>query len=509
MPDLNNKIKSLDEAIPVIDRLRSKKKKIVLAHGVFDLLHYGHMNYLKQAKELGDILVVSVVVDKYVKKGPNRPVFVEKIRLDSVAFLESVDFVVPCHDYGPWQIIKAIKPDVYAKGDDSVAQLKMSGSGLNKDKEIVESIGGALKFTHSLPVHSTELLRNYFTNFSPEVESFLSSFKKKYPISEVLTRLENLKKMKVLIIGEAIIDEYRYVTPLGKANKSVVISAQYLGKEEFAGGALACANHVAGLCQKVDLVTYLGEKNSKEGFIRNHLKPNIQPTFFYCPGQPTIIKRRFVDPAYYSKLFEECIFDRNYLPQEVEQKIEAFLKKEIRKYDLVIVVDYGHGFLSQNLIKAIHRNAKFLAVNAQTNSGNAGFNYVIKYPRIDYACLDEIEIRLATHDNLSDIREVSSFLAKKLGTKKMVVTLGHRGALGYENGNGFKNVPSFAQKVTDPIGAGDAFLAISSPAAAAGFPIELVSFIGSVAASIAVGILGNKFPVERDELFRHISYLLE
>ena len=524
MPDLASKIKSLEEIVPIVSRLKSKKKKIVLGHGGFDLLHYGHMYYLQQAKKLGDVLVVSVVTDKFIKKGPNRPVFNEKVRSKSLAFLECVDYIVPCENIGPWEIMRKIKPHFYVKGEDTLSQLEKSDSGLNKDKKLIESLGGKLCFTKSLPFHSTDILRNYFGSFSPEVNSFLASFKRKYTVPEVLSRLESLKDMKVLVIGETIIDEYRYVTPLGKPTKANIISAHYLNKEEFAGGVLACANHVAGLCGKVDVVTYLGEQDSKEKFVRAHLKPNVQPFFFLCPGQPTIIKRRFVDPAYYSKFFEEYVFDRNFLPAKVEQKIIDHLKKTIAGYNLVIVIDYGHGFLSADLIKLICQKAKFLAVNTQTNSGNAGFNYISKYPRVNYACLDEIEARLATQDSVSEIERVMLSLSQKVNAEKLVVTAGHRGSISYDNGrnsggnnsrprhnNGpaFKKIPALAYKVTDPIGAGDAFLAISAPCAAANFPIELVSFIGNVAGSIAVGIVGNKSAVERDELFRHISYLLE
>lgn len=523
MSHIARKIKSLDEAVQIVKKLKSANKKVVLGHGVFDLLHYGHINYLIQAKGLGDTLVVSVVVDRFVKKGPGRPVFNEKIRARSLAALECVDYVVPCNNYGPWDIITALRPDAYAKGDDSIGQLANPSSGLNKDKKLIESVGGELCFTKSLPFHSTDILRNSFNTFDSETEQFLREFKKKHPVPDVLAKLESLKNMRVLVIGETIIDEYRFVSPLNKANKAHIISAQYLKKEEFAGGALACANHVAGFCKKVDLVTYLGAQNSRVQFVKAHLKPNIKPFFFFCPGQPTIVKRRFVDQTYYTKLFEECILDKNYLPRAVEQKIETHLKNSVGNYDLVIVTDYGHGFLSKKLIDIISKKARFLSVNTQTNSGNSGFNYITKYPQAHYVCIDEAEARLATQDNFGDMENILKTLVSRLGVRKAIITVGHRGSIGYErnltrgknrektqrNGSSIKAVPSFAFKVTDPVGAGDAFMAVSSPCAAAGFPIELVSFVGNVAGSIALSILGNKSSVERDELFRHINHLLE
>lgn len=509
MKDHNHKVKTLAELKPVIQKLKAAKKKIVLGHGVFDLLHYGHIHYLQQAKKLGDVLIVSMVVDKFVQKGPNRPVFHEEIRARSLAAIAVVDFVVPCEDFGPWGIIKTLRPNIYAKGEDSQPQLKNLKSGLNRDKRLVRSVGGDIRFTKSLPIHSAELLKSHFSALAPETNDFLARFRKEYPVSTVINQLEQLQKLRVLVIGEAIIDEYRYVTPLGKANKAHIISTEFLSKEEFAGGALACANHIASICQQVEVVSYLGEKNSKEKLIRRRLKPNVRPTFFHVPGQPTIIKRRFIDPAYFYKFFEECILDKSYLPTAVETKIAEYLNRHLKNYDLTIVVDYGHGFLSKKLIEIIADRAKFLAVNTQTNSANTGFNYIVKYPRVNYACLDEIEARLATQDNFSSIEEVLLAVSRRLAAEKAVVTIGPRGSVAYENGSGIKQVPSFTNRITDPMGSGDAFLAISSPCAAAGFPIELVSFIGNVAGSIAANIIGNKGAVERKELLQHVGYLLE
>lgn len=152
------KIKSLKELSLIVKKLRTQKKKIVLGHGVFDLLHYGHIYYLEQAKNLGDVLVVSVVVNRFIKKGPKRPVFDEQTRANSLAALKCVDYVVLCRNFGPWDILNKIKPDIYVKGEDSKQQLEDPKSGLNKDKKIVESRGGVLRFTKSLPIHSTAIL---------------------------------------------------------------------------------------------------------------------------------------------------------------------------------------------------------------------------------------------------------------------------------------------------------------------------------------------------------------
>ena len=114
------KVQTLDELADLLARLRvaggDKRPVIVHCHGVFDLLHIGHIRYLQKARELGDVLVVTVTPDQYVNKGPHRPAFDEKHRLDSLAALDCVDYVA----VNQWPIaaeaLRLLKPDIYAKG---------------------------------------------------------------------------------------------------------------------------------------------------------------------------------------------------------------------------------------------------------------------------------------------------------------------------------------------------------------------------------------------------------
>lgn len=505
------KTKPLAEVVAIVHQLRAEGKKIVLGHGVFDLMHIGHMHYLEQAADYGDVLIVSVVDDKFVHKGPNRPAFSEAVRRRSVASLGCVDFVVPCCEIGPYEIITTLKPDVYVRAEDVLPLLDDPASGLNKDKEILDSVGGQMVFVESIPlVHSTPLINRYFPANPPEVLTFLEDFKKKHNCRQVVESLKSLRDLKVLLIGEAIVDEYCYVAPLpGTPSKSPVVAAEFREKEIFAGGVLACANHVAGLCGQVDVVTYLGEADSREEFIRGKLKPNVRPTFFHCPNRPTITKTRFIDPASFTKMFELYTLGRGYLPSELETRIRLYMEEHLPVYDLVIVTDYGHGFLSSALISTLVDRARFLAVNTQTNAGNIGFNYVTKYPKANYVCVDEKEARLAVHDDTSPMCEVARKVRENVQAGMLVVTLGQRGSIFFDEDKVFKSMPPFAAHVVDTVGAGDAFLAFSGVCAAGGLPNDLTAFVGNVAGSLAVGTIGNRSAVSPDDFFRYLKYLLD
>ena len=147
------------------------------------------------------------------------------------------------------------------------------------------------------------------------------------------------------------------------------------------GGVLACANHIAGFCEQVDLITCLGRQNTREDFIRTHLKSNVHPTFLYRDDTSTIVKRRFVDPTFLSKMFQVSFISDSNLPEKTDLQLQEHLKKALSNYDVVLVADYGHGFLSPETIDILEKTSRFLAVNTQTNSANLGFNLITTYEK--------------------------------------------------------------------------------------------------------------------------------
>ena len=118
------KIKTLKQLVPIVERLKEEGKKIVLATGVFDLVHPGHINYFQEARKLGDVVVVSIVDDKFVTKGRGRPFFKQDTRLTWLAALEDIDFVVLNGDYGPHEAMRKLKPHFFAKGQSDRKRIK-------------------------------------------------------------------------------------------------------------------------------------------------------------------------------------------------------------------------------------------------------------------------------------------------------------------------------------------------------------------------------------------------
>jgi rfaE bifunctional protein kinase chain/domain len=341
------------------------------------------------------------------------------------------------------------------------------------------------------------------------VNSFLKKFSKKYTFSKISDKINGLKKLKVLIIGDGIIDEYHYCESLGRSAKAPLVVNKYLTHEVFAGGAFAIANHIAGLSDNIQLVSLLGDGDSREDFIRNNLKPNVKIKFFYRNEAPTIVKKRYINQYSNQKLFEVNYLNDNYIGASLEAEVMEYLKSEIPAYDIVLISDFGHGFITNRMIKIIEQSAVKFAVNTQTNAANTGYNMITKYRHPTYVCLDESELRWAAQERFADVASVAKIILNSIKADSLIVTLGKRGSLGVNKKNLVNRTPIFSSRVVDTVGAGDAFFAFTAPCIAQGMPLDLVSFVGNAVGAIAVQIVCNKKPVEKYELLEFISALLK
>ena len=508
--DIRSKIKTIDELGKVLGQLREKGKRIVHCHGVFDLLHPGHIKHFEAARKKGDVLVVTVTKDEYVNRGPGRPIFNDHLRAETIAAIECVDFVAVNKWPTAVETIKILRPDFYVKGKDYAKREEDVTGKILEEEEAVKSVGGMMHFTDEISFSSSALINTFLNPYPEGAKDFFLKFKRQHTAGDVINALEKVKDAKVLVIGDIIIDEYHYCMGMGKSQKDNIIATRFLNEEQFAGGVLAAANHVAGFCKEVTLVSCIGTKNDYKDFINKHLKENIKRKFFYCKNAPTVVKRRFVDPAFLNKLFEIChLEDANHMPASLENEIGGYLEKNIKKFDMVLAADFGHGLITPRIVGMLCKKAKFLAVNVQTNSANLGFNLITKFSRADYICIDEPELRLACHDRFSNLEKLILDISKKLDCDKVIITRGHKGSLAYSKKGGFKQIPVFSKEVVDRIGAGDAYFSITSPCVLKNNPMEVVGFIGNAVGAIKVLIVGNRSSVESAPLCKYITTLLK
>jgi len=504
----NTKILKLEDLAKEIAKLKKQGKTVAQCHGCFDLLHPGHIMHFKSAKEKADILIVTVTPDHFVNKGPGRPVFPEQVRMESIAAMEAVDYVALNRWPTAVETIKLLKPDFYVKGPDYKDRSKDLTKGILDEENAVKSVGGKIYITEDVTFSSSNLINNFFSPHTPKTREFVEEFKKKHDFDKIVKELDDLSKLKVLVIGDTIIDEYHYCVPLGKSSKSPTISTIFLRDETYAGGVLAIANHLEQFAGTVKLITCLGKEKTASDVIDKTLSKGVDVKFFERTDGPTNVKRRYLDKYMNVKLFEVTFMNDHYINSQLEKQVINYLDKEIPKYDLVVITDFGHGFITPNIIKCIQGKAKYVAVNAQTNSNNYGYNYITKYRKANYISIDEKELRLPFGDNYGDLETLVNELHAITKAGKIQITLGGEGSLWYEKKK-FYRTPAFARVVKDSVGAGDAVLSITALCAFSGMSPEVISFVGNCTGALAVEIIGNAHPVYKKDLVRFIQYFLK
>ena len=288
----NKKIFFIDDLLENINNVRQNGKTIVQCHGVYDVIHPGVINHFNEAKQQGDILVVTVIRDRDVRRGPGRPIFFEQLRAQNVASLHIVDYVCIVDDEVPYDCLKRIKPDIFAKskqdGQKKIYQIS------DIEKELSFNVTKVYE-TSGFHLTSNEVINRFLDIYPKKTKAFLNEFSTKYSYDYIANILNIIKDINVLIIGDGIIDEYCYCESMGKSPKSQIIVNRAIDSEVFAGGVFAIANHVGGICDNVHIVSVLGVEDSREDFIKYSLRPKVKSTFFYQEDAPTVIKRRYIN----------------------------------------------------------------------------------------------------------------------------------------------------------------------------------------------------------------------
>lgn len=450
--------------------------KKVLCHGVFDVLHAGHLAYFKAAKMHGDYLVVSVTADQHVNKGPGRPYFSHNLRAEMVKALGIVDEVVISDHPTAVEVINSTRPDFYVKGPDYKDLSKDVTGEIHNEKSAVEKHGGKLIFTEDATFSSSTLINKFFHNWSDHQLSTIECVKSRGGFKAIERELQKVSKLNVLVIGEPIIDIYRFVEAEGISSKSPTVSARFKYEEHYQGGSIAIGNHLQDFCESV---------------YSDHGTGNA----------PT--KIRYMSADKNQRIFEVTHIDESNWDHELIAEKTLRIQSEV---DVVVAADFGHGLFEGPVLEAMNGIKGFVGLNVQTNSSNFGFNVYNKHRRFDYLCLDTRESRLATHDRFGDPLSVAREIRRKID-RPFGFTCGPNGAYLLSEAEHF--APAFADNVIDATGAGDAYFAITSLLLAVDCKQELIPFIGNVFAGLKTKIIGNKSPVSKASLLKACEGILK
>lgn len=492
---MTDKFLDLDALADRVHALCASGQRVVHCHGVFDLLHIGHIKHLEAARAEGDALVVTLTPDRYVNKGPHRPAFPEQLRAEAIAALSCVDHVAINRWSTAVETIRLLRSDIYCKGMVQGEGQRDFSDAIHLEREAVESVGGRIHFTDEETWSATNLINRHLCPFTPEVGAFLARLRNRWSVREVVEAFATVWALRVLVVGETILDEYIFCEVLGKTSRDPVLAARKTRIERYAGGAQTVANHLRSFCARVDVL-------SGTNGVRVQSSPLAVDGVI--PG--ALVKRRYLQEYPPVKLF--VVYELEPTPLGQDEAFCAALAEAIPKYDVVLVVDFGLGLMSTRAVELACAGARFLAVHVKNNDENRRFNFVTRYPRADFVTLDTLAARLETRMRDAEPLDLVEALAGCIQSPRLLLKLEKNGCLLRDAEQGVVHAPALHANMVDRVGSGDALLAITAPCVAAGLPLDLVGLLGNIAAAEACLVMGNTRSISHSSFFRHLNSLI-
>jgi rfaE bifunctional protein kinase chain/domain len=498
----SHKILSAEQIREVIGA-RPRAKKVIMCHGTFDVVHPGHVRHLLYAKTKADVLIASLTADEHIKKGNMRPYVPQSLRAMNLAALEMVDYVVVDQDPTPLKNLALMQPDYFAKGYEYT-----SGSVHPKTQEeidVLEGYGGEMIFTPGDIVYSSSAL----IELSPPsiaVEKLMTLMEAEgVSFHDLRETLQKIKGLRVHVVGDTIVDSYTYCSMIGGMTTTPTLSVRFEKKVDYVGGAGVVAKHLCAAGADVSFSTVLGN-DAFMNFVLDDLKafgvhclPIIDKT------RPTTNKNAIVAEAY--RMLKVDTLDN----RSISDKIVEQLKKQIAEVDSQAVVfsDFRHGMFNRgtipHLTTAIPKGT-FRVADSQVASrwGN-----ILEFQDFDLITPNEREARFALGDQDSVVRPLALELLKRSQCGTLILKCGERGIITYRSVSpsdprAFFNIETFANRVVDAVGAGDALLAYATLALVATKNDVIASILGNMAAGVECEHDGN-WPVTPELVLKKID----
>ena len=475
-------------------------KKIIFVSGHFNILHTGHIRLLQFAKELGDFLLVGIESDKIAGEAAH---INEQYRLEGVKLNNLVDEVIlidePIIDF-----VKRQKPDIIVKG-------KEHELSFNPEKAILDEYGGKLVFSSGETIFSSlELIKK-------EYELTQNNIGIKLPIeylnrhqinkSNLINLLNKFANLNICVIGDLIIDEYISCQALGMSQEDPTIVISPIDSRKFIGGAGIVAAHAAGLGAKVNFISVVGNDNISEYAKEKLAQYGVNFHLEIDNNRPTTLKQRY--RCSNKTMLRVSHLHQNAISIELQESIYSNILKIINKINVLVFSDFNYGCLPQTLVDKIVSLANshnvFLAADSQSSSQ---IGDIARFKKMNLITPTEIEARISTRNKEDGLIIMAEKLKNISGTKSILLKLGENGLLVHtsiDNQTEWQTdkIDALNPLPKDVSGAGDSLLIASAMATACGANIWESAVLGSLAAAIQVGRVGN-IPLQLNELKEQI-----
>ena len=475
-------------------------QRIVFVSGKFNVLHPGHLRLLRFAKGAGTRLVVAIESDHLAGADAHVP---ELLRLDGIQSNSLVDesFIAtdPVTD-----IIARLRPDVVVKGKEHELRF-------NPELAVLEQYGGKLLFSSGETIFSSvDLIHKEFQK--PEVRSI--SLPHDYMVRHAIApgRIQNLvtqfSQLKVCVVGDLIIDEYITCEPLGMSQEDPTIVVTPVDSTRFIGGAGIVAAHAAGLGATVRFFTVTGEDATRDFALASLESVRVATHAHVDSSRPTTLKQRY--RAKGKSLLRVSHLHQGAVSAEIQAKLLSQIELAMDGADLLVFSDFNYGCLPQPLVDHLVTLAKsrgvLLAADSQSSSQVGDIS---RFRGMDLITPTEREARISTRNREDGLVVLAEQLRQQAAAHNVLLKLGEEGLLVHASTSDRADwltdrVDALNSAPKDVAGAGDSLLIASAMALACGGSIWEAACLGSLAAAVQVGRLGNT-PLRTEELLRELD----
>lgn len=474
--------------------------RLVFVSGNFNIIHPGHQRLIQFASEIGDVLIIGVNHDSM-----GGVYFPQGVRVAGMRELSLVDYVIPLQERQLLPLISALKPEFVVKG-------KEHEQGKNEELGSVAEYGGRLVFgSGDQKFSSLDILRKDFENIQYSNISQPDSFLARHGLDrgQLICEIGKTQGLKVIVIGDTIIDEYITCEALGLSQEDPTIVVNPIHRIKFLGGAAIVAAHAAGLGADVEFFSVLGQDPNAQFAIQGLDKAGVKHSLLEDRGRPTTLKQRY--RAREKTLLRVNELSQRSIPREISAEIMTRLKTKIKGCNLLVFSDFNYGCLPTPLVNEItelcHKHKVMMVADSQSSSQ---IGDVSRFKGMKLITPTEREARLGVNDFESGLVVLIDSLMAKASAENVLITLGAEGLLirGRPSDGNLKlptldKLPAFNSAPRDPAGAGDSLLITASMVLASGGNIWMASYLGSLAAAIQVGRVGNT-PLTSEELLAEL-----
>jgi len=485
----------------------NSEKKLVVCYGHFNVIHPGHMRYLKYARSLGDSLIIALLPDAEFHGSEAKNYYSENDRAEGVSLLHIVDRVVILKKGKLDSFIEALKPAILVLGSEHENH---PDENINSAISILEKQQGKVVF-HAGETHygSTDLLHSGIDDLEREK---VSLFKKacsnqNIELEDLEKRLDEIKSVNLLVIGDTIVDQYVACDAMGMSAEAPVVVVREVESREFIGGAAIVASHTRALGANCYFLSVVGD-DLHAGHVNQELtKCDVKAHLIVDPSRPTTYKIRYMVDN--QKLFRVSQLKEHKISSEIEDQVIEKIYELAPNVSGILVSDFVYGVITEKVLDTVREVASkyelriFGDVQCSSQLGK-----VTKFKDFDLVFPTEREARLGIDNNVDGIERIANSLMEELDSNELLITLGAEGFIAYsKQEDGFMNrqyYPAMTANPVDVTGAGDSMFAAMSACVSSGASVMEASAIGACMASLAVREVGNQ-PISREKLKRYLA----